>query len=414
MADDRTTPEAADSELSSDQPRPKKRAAPTIDLTATEVPAAGNATPPKPDTAASEESPEAAATSPEPHSKQGRLAFVAAAVTGAAAGIAATLLVLAVLWAAGLWPLHPSPAPAVKVAADGKALDTLTQRVNTLEADLKKISAGDSGLADRLTAAENAMKSLGVALAALSHHNDDVATAVTQAREQVDAAVKAVADLKASMASTPGVSRSDIDALDKRIAALEGTAQSTKADISKISSKSSDNSNATRLALSAAALRDAVTSGAPFTNELGAVRQLGGDDKSLAPLTPFAATGVPSAAALANELRALLPAMEKPANASAPQGGFFERLQANAARLVRIRPINAPAGNDPAAVLSRLEADSAKADIAAALADLDRLDAATRAPAQDWIGKARARQAALDAARNYAAETARVLGAKAE
>ena len=79
---------------------------------------------------------------------------------------------------------------------------------------------------------------------------------------------------------------------------------------------------------------------------------------------------------------------------------------------MRIRPVDAPPGDDAAAVLARLEIDAAKADIAAALADLGKLPDATRAPAQAWIAKANARQAALAAARQYAADTARAFGAK--
>ena len=133
----------------------------------------------------------------------------------------------------------------------------------------------------------------------------------------------------------------------------------------------------------------------------------------LAPLAPFAASGVPASQALAQELHALLPAMLKISGAQAPQGGFIERLQANAGKLVRIRPVDAPPGDDAAAVLARVEIEAAKADITAALADLGKLADATRAPAQAWIAKATARQAALAAARQYAADAARAFGAKA-
>ena len=102
--------------------------------------------------------------------------------------------------------------------------------------------------------------------------------------------------------------------------------------------------------------------------------------------------------------------MLKMSGAQAPDGGFLERLQANAGKLVHIRPVDAPPGDDPSAVLARLEIDAAKADIPAALADLGKLTAATRAPAQAWIAKAQARQAALAAARQFAADTARALG----
>ncbi len=79
-------------------------------------------------------------------------------------------------------------------------------------------------------------------------------------------------------------------------------------------------------------------------------------------------------------------------------------------KLVRIRPIDAPPGDDASAVLARVEIEAASADIAGALADLGKLTEATRAPAQAWIEKAQARQAALAAARAFAAQTALALG----
>jgi hypothetical protein len=111
--------------------------------------------------------------------------------------------------------------------------------------------------------------------------------------------------------------------------------------------------------------------------------------------------------ALAQELRALLPALMK--SSQAPTG-FLERLEANAGKLVRIRPVDAPAGDDASAVLARVEVEAAQAAIDDAIIDLGKLDAATRAPAQDWIRKAKARQAAFAAARQFASETTHALG----
>jgi hypothetical protein len=152
-------------------------------------------------------------------------------------------------------------------------------------------------------------------------------------------------------------------------------------------------------------------SGAPFAAELTQAKALGADEKELAPLAPFAASGMPGAQALAQELRELLPAMIKVSSTQAPSG-FLERLEANAGKLVRIRPVDAPPGDDASSVLARIEIDAAKADIPAALADLGKLNDATRAPAQAWIAKAQARQAALAQASRYAADMARALGPK--
>ena len=81
---------------------------------------------------------------------------------------------------------------------------------------------------------------------------------------------------------------------------------------------------------------------------------------------------MPVLAALTQELRALLPAMLKLSGAQAPEGGFLDRLQANAGKLVRIRPVDAPPGDNASEVLARIEIAAAHADIGRALIDLGR------------------------------------------
>ena len=417
MADKRATPEASEGapQAASEGPRRKKRAAPTIDLTATEVPPAQPATPPQPEPPpAAEELAPANAAQAETRPAQSGGAFGVAALAGGAAGVVAALVVLLGLYVAGLLPMQQATSTTTtQVAADNKAVDALTQRVSKIEETIKKLPAGDAGVAERLAAADSALKSFGVALAALNRRSDDIAANASQARERADAAAKAVADLRASMQeaakNSAGISPAELDALQKRIAALEQSTKAARDDIAKASSADFT----ARLALSASILRDAVTSGAPFEAELVQLKSLGGDDAVLATLMPLAAIGVPTAPALAQELHTLLPVMLKISGAAPPEGSFLERLQAHAGKLVRIRPVTAPTGDEPSAVLARLEIDASKADIAAALSDLGKLDSATRAPAQAWIAKAQARQAALDAAREYAADAARALGSKA-
>lgn len=441
MADKRTGPGAHEGA------RRGKRAAPTIDLTATEVkPAAAAGKPagepapaappppaPEPPPAASDVPPAAGNTATGGNSGRPPGGFFSGPTL--AAGAAIVTLVLFALWLTGWVPIRYAGSTATRArvtalemelhdlksrptgALDGKSIDALGQRIGKIEDVLTRLPAGEANVGERLAAADNAMKALGVALAALNKRSDDIAVAATQARERAEAAEKAVTDLRASVqelnkdaakSATPGISPVELEALQKRMAALEQSAKSARDDIAKTTATDT----AVRLALSAAALRAAAASGAPFAAELAQVKSLGGDDKALTPLTPFAATGVPTRAALAEVLRALVPAMLKASGAPAPAGGFLERLQANAGRLVRIRPVDAPAGDDASAVLARIEIAAANVDIAAALADLSKLNDATRSPAQDWIKQARASQAALAAARQFAADTARALGAR--
>jgi hypothetical protein len=77
---------------------------------------------------------------------------------------------------------------------------------------------------------------------------------------------------------------------------------------------------------------------------------------------------------------------------------------------VRVRPLDEPAGDTPEAIVSRVEARVAQADVDNALAELAKLPASSRATAQAWIEKAQARQAALEASRRFAADALGALG----
>jgi len=408
MTDKRATSETP--EKAQEDARRKKRAPPTIDLTITEMPAgaAGPQQAEPPPTAS--EPPPAAQEPPSTPAQKAPPATsgsVSRYIAGAAGAVTMTVILFG-LWLTGLLPVRyeASPGSTQQLAADSKAIDAFSQRVSKIEETISKMQA--SG--ERLTAAENTLKSLDIALAALNKRSDAAVANAAQGRARADEAMMAVNDLRASIdatkSSSGGISATDFDTLQQRIAALEQSAKAVREEIAKTSSGDS----AARQALSAAALRDAVVSGAPFAAELAQAKSLGAIDKEISVLEPFAATGIPSPAALAQELHNLLPAMVNLAGAQAPQGGFLERLQVNAGKLVRIRPVDAPPSDDPLAVLSRIENDVAKSDVAAALADLGKLPNPIRAPAQDWISKAQAREGALKAARQYAAAAARAIG----
>jgi len=398
MTDKRATSETP--EKAQEDARRKKRAPPTIDLTVTEMPA-GAAGPQQSEPPPTASEPPPAAQEPRsipaqkaPPATSGSLSRY---IAGAAGAVTMTVILFG-LWLTDLLPVRyeATPGSTQQLAADSKAIDAFSQRVSKIEESISKMQA--SG--ERLTAAENTLKS----------QSDAAVANAAQGRARADEAMTAVNDLRASIdatkSSSGGISATDFDTLQQRIAVLEQSAKAAREEIAKTSSRDS----AARQALSAAALRDAVVSGAPFAAELAQAKSLGAIDKEISVLEPFAATGIPSPAALAQELHNLLPAMVNLAGAQAPQGGFLERLQANAGKLVRIRPVDAPPSDDPLAVLSRIENDVAKSDVAAALADLGKLPNPIRAPAQDWISKAQAREGALKAARQYAAAAARAIG----
>ncbi len=389
MSDKRTTPDPAEGA------RRRKRPAATIDMTATDVSTASPEEEVREDVPPRDEHPSEEASQPESRksddTKQRNWASARQMFFAALGGAAIVALVFLGVWLAGLVPgRHAGPADEATAS-----VAALNDRLAKIESSVAKTPASDPGVSERLSAADNAVKSLGIALTALNKRNDEVAARA----EAVDKAVTELRDSVQGLSrnTSASLSPADVEALQKRLATLEQPIRSTTGD------------TAARLALTAAALRDAVIRGVPFTAELEEARALGADEKHLAPLASFAASGVPSAATLAQELRVSIPALAKASGAQPPGGDFLDRLQANASKLVRIRPVGTPPGDESSAVLARIEVETAHADIDGALVDLGKLDATTRALARDWIAKAQSRQAAITAARQFAADTMHAL-----
>jgi len=384
-----------------------RRRPPTIDLTATEVDAEKPA-------AAQEPSQEPAATSApsegsssQQTSAPGRpRSSVKTAVAGIAAGVVLIAVIGAGLWFGGYLPPGLLPASPSTQPPNTAAIADISARLNKIEGAIAArqqpvpTSQPDPALASRLAAAESATKSLNDSLAALTRRTDGAAAAAQNALAQAKAASTA-ADAAKSAAQT-SVARSDLDALAARIAALESTIKTLAEELKHETSTAED--RAARLAVAAETLRATVERGAPYQAELAATKSLGADQSATAPLEPFAAAGVPNARALAHELASLSPALQQAAEPAANNSSFLGRLESNAQRLVRITPVDAPPGDDPISVVTRINVDATHADIAAALADIAKLPDAAKSPVAAWVEKAQARNAAIAASRKLAAD----------
>jgi hypothetical protein len=412
--------------MTSDSDDKAGRRPPTIELAATEVdgsadkPAAGEA-----DAGITGAAEHATAGANGPTSApSGRrfLSHIASALIGAAvmAGAAAAL------WFTGVIPLReaapvgtaasdlsapaapsnpaPNPPPSPAAAQNGPVAPDLTGRLDKIERAIEA-QRSNPALGNRIAELAAQTKALADNLAALTRRVDEIAATSQSAAKQADTALNAAATAKSASeaASKDQVRHEDVDALASRIMALESAVKGLAAATAPLAS-SGANDRSARLTIAAEALRAAVERGAPYQAELNAVQALGVDQKTTAALEPFVGNGVPSAAMLARELEALTPALQE---ASEPRSGdtsFVERLKSNAQKLVRITPLNAPAGNDPPAVVDRIRLDAAHADIGAALADINALPDAAKPLAAAFTKKAAAREAALAASRQIAAD----------
>ena len=378
-----------------------RRRPPTIDLTATEVDAEKPAAASAPTDGSSGQQ---AGQSAPGRSRSSIKTTVAGIVVGAIAVVA----IGAGLWFGGYVPPGLLPVSQNPQPTDNAAIAEMSARLNKIEGAIatqqqqKPVPPPqpDSALVSRLAAAETATKSLGDSLAALSHRVDDAAAAAQNALAQAKSASTAADAAKS--AAQAGVPRSDLDALAARIAALESTAKTLADDLKHETATADD--HAARLTVAAEALRATVERGAPYQAELAAVKSLGADPSATAPLEPFAGAGVPGARALAHELASLTPALQQAADPAASDSSFLSRLESNAQHLVRVTPVDAPPGDDPASVVMRISVDAAHADIAAALADITKLPDAAKPVATAWVEKAQARDAAIAASRKLAAD----------
>src|SRR5882757_5878183 len=365
MAEDR--PE--DSEPSPDSGR-AKRAPPTIDLEATEI--------------SGETQNAGAGAEPKRSLSWPSRAAVFAAVVAVVSGAAA--LVIAVAWLAG-WPGEVAPPTAVPQA--NAAIDALASRVAGIEAKLAKppASAPDPAAASRIEALEKSYASLRGELAAVRAQSEKLAAAAN--------------DVKSTPhESSPPV---DLSAINERLAQVERAIRAQTAEVAQESTKPADDLPLRRV-VAAALLDVSVRHGDPYTTALAAAKSLTADAEALKPLDGFAASGVPSANALSRELLTLVPKLSPPVpENSTTASGLVDRLQAGAAKLVRIQRADA-VGNDRGAVVARVTAAALRNDMAEARRELNTLAPADRAAAQPWLDKADARDAALAASRQFATE----------
>jgi hypothetical protein len=382
-----------------DLDRPK-RAPPTLDLDAIEI---------------SDETQQAGAADAAPKPARERswpLGMIASsAVVAAIFGAGAAALVV---WTMG-WPgetAPPAPAPQVSNAAvdalaarlakveskaavpqsNNAAIDALTARVAGVESKaatpvVAAPAAPDPALTAQIGALEKSVTTL----------RDELAAAASRS-QQLAATIEAVKSAPREAPPPP-----DLSAINERLAKIEAAARTLSAEAAQRAAAPVDDPQLRRV-VAAALLDVSVRAGEPYAAALSAAKPFVANADALKPLDAFAATGVPNANALNRELLALLPKLSPPAETSTTGSGIVDRLQAGAARLVRIERTDAIAGNDRNAIVSRVTAAAMRNDIAEARRELKTLAPADRAAAQAWIDKADARDAALATSRQFAAD----------
>ena len=305
------------------------------------------------------------------------------------------------------WPaIQPASAPpAPQLSA---AIDALTARVAGLEPKVGK-PVPDPASAARTEALEKTVAALRAELAATRAQGEKLASAINEVK---------------SAPRGDGAASPDLSGIDERIAKIESQMRTQGAEIAQQGSKLADTKADAKPAddmplrrlVSAALLDVLVRIGEPYPTALAATKALTPNPDVLKPLDQFAEKGVPNAGRLSTELLALVPKLSPAAqqnNATTTGTGIVERLQAGAAKLVKIERTDT-AGTDRGAVVARITAAALRNDFNEARRELKTLEPADRAAAQSWLERADARDAALAASRQFAADAMAALGKPAQ
>lgn len=392
MAEDKPENGEARRDEGPSEPSRRTRVPPTIELEASRVDATDEAA----------EAPADAPAQQVPPSRRG------AVVLALAAGAVAGLIVTSAAWFAG--------GRGNNAALDASTIATL----ETLGARLARLEEAPTPTARPDAATTARIDSLDKAVAALREE-------LGAARSKADGLTKEVETLKAApYEATPPNAAQPPAVDDQRLIQLEGAvkamteevgrlkeirAEPAPAPVSEIKAsdvKASDVS--LRRAVHALALDGAVRQGAPYAAELAALRKAGGDDAALKPLDRFAAAGVPDGAALSRDLIASLPKTPAPEPvAAAARGGWFERLEAGAARLIKLRRVDSAEGEGKSGDDAKVIAAARRGDAAAAIREIAALPEASRGKYQPWLDQFTAREAALAAAHRAVSESVAVL-----
>jgi hypothetical protein len=346
-------------------------------------------------------------------------------VAGVAAGVVAVIIAAGASWIyltadggtppQGAASVAPAPSGDVAGRTAGAATET-PPSPDRAAGKSPEITPEIRELENRLAAADAALAAMNERVATLDRSVREQAAAARAAAERADKAVRELDEARKSgdeQQAARQIDRGTLDDLASRIRTLESrqmTVRQIQERLDRLAGSAGSPDQAVRVAVVAAALRNAVERDRPFAAELAAARTLGLDDGALAALAPFAATGLPRRNELFRDLSALLPELRR---VSAPPGqdlGYLDRLQASAARMLNVRPVKDEPGDDPPAILSRVEYKMVQQDIDAIVAELDKLPAAAKEVAQAWRTRAMGRREAMEAARAMATASLAKLG----
>ncbi|WP_419906950.1 mitofilin family membrane protein [Hoeflea sp.] len=270
--------------------------------------------------------------------------------------------------------LKSSLASLEKQVADGAGTvgSDLESRVSALESGSG--DAGGSGiqaLETQVSSLASKVESLGGGgqdgtLADLSQKLTAIETAQTQQQSSLQSLQQNLTGLTGRIGSDEAKQNEAMQSLDTRLASIEKSLSAPREDI-KVAR-----------ALAAANLKAAIDRGGSFMAELEAFASVDGDSPAIDQLRNFAASGVPSRAALENEFPTVANRMINAASGSGSESGWVDRLLNSASSIVSVRPVGDVSGDSVEAIVARMETKLNNGDLQGAVNEWKTLPEASQ------------------------------------
>jgi hypothetical protein len=299
--------------------------------------------------------------------------------------------------------------------ARATALDAIDKRLAKLESTAVQPETVAAALAEARAARDEAAKALAQANTAAQGNGKPAAPAPAAVSDpriaeiaadeaaqgaRIDKLEAALGDRTGKVEAALGTRIDKLETtLGDRVGKIEAALAAPKTESRVPPTEVAPKSDPAAQAIAALALEQRLRAGEPFATEWAALSRLGADGAALATLKPYSDTGAPAAAALAVSFAKIAPSLVAADNPDTGDG-VMDRMLDHMRKLVRVRAVGEVAGDDPAALVSQIEAALARGQAASALGIYARLPEAARKAGADWAKTADARVAADAAARS--------------
>jgi hypothetical protein len=276
-------------------------------------------------------------------------------------------------------------ALAIVAAGVGAAGGAVAPRVPAVQAALDNIAPASAG-SDELSPADQAV-TLDARLDAIEAiMNTPLAAAAAGESGEAGTASRVFAlqaglrDVENRLSQMPSTAE---------VSALVAEVRRLQEELPAVAAEAHAAATAARASYAVVAAGEAARSSGPFVQAHAALRTLLPDDPNVLALEPLARTGAPTRIELRDRFDRLDNEIVRVARQSQAGAGFWGRIQAALAQWIVIR--RADAGDTPEGIVQRAEDALAADRLEDAIQELNRLPAAPKRAAQDWINDAQRR-----------------------